>query len=131
MKTDPKTIAPISVSHCNPVYVNGRVKYWNIQVVYNADLFLYRPDKKLLNVSELRRSLMQEPLYFEMITPVLNPKIYIPNRGHVSNARYDDVDGTTILGYSWRNGLFGRGAERADRFRTNMLAKIANNEKVK
>ena len=110
-------VNPVAVSGVWPVYVNGRLKYWTVDVEYDADLRLphqeYLPD-------DLGKSGI-----------VLNPVFDIKKTRHVSFVKYEPGTNNTRLTYSWRDGLFGLGGERAWRFRLNIIAQINKNENIK
>ena len=110
-------VNPVAVSGVKPVYVNGRLKYWTVDVEYDADLRLphqeYLPD-------DLGKSGI-----------VLNPVFDIKKPHHVSFVKYEPGTNNTRLTYSWRDGLFGLGGERAWRFRLDIIAQINKNENTK
>lgn len=107
------SVKPIKVSQVNPVYINGKIKYWGLDVTYNGDLRL--PGQKFLPD--------------EVFGIILNPVIDIEKVCYVSAVKYDANTDSTKLSYSFRDGLFGRGAERAWQFRIKMLASITRQKK--
>ena len=75
-------------------------------------------------------------LYANDCPYVLNPKLSIPGYNKISTVKWDEKskDGdnkysNTLVGYMFRDGLFGRGAERAWCFRIKILARINENNK--
>ena len=67
---------------------------------------------------------------------VLNPRLDIPKSGKISTVRWDEKSkegdnkyANTLVGYMFRDGLFGRGAERAWQFRIKMMAEITRQKK--
>ena len=106
---------PVQVSQCNPVYINGKLKYWNLSVEYLGDLRL--PNQQFL------------PRDFGEYGVVLNPVISVRKLRYVNTVKYDNNTGNTTLTYVFRDGLFGRGAEKAWQLRIWMLARI--NENIK
>lgn len=110
-------VNPIAVSGVKPVYVNGRLKYWTVDVDYNRNLRL--PHQEYL-LDDLGNSGI-----------VLNPVFDIKKSRRVSFVKYEPGTNNTRLTYSWRDGLFGLGGERAWRFRLNIIAQINKNENIK
>lgn len=110
-------VNPVAVSGVWPVYVNGRLKYWTVDVEYDADLRLpyqeYLPDD------------------WEKSGVLLNPVFDIKKSRHVSFGKYNPETNNTRLTYSWRDGLFGLGGERAWLFRLSIIAEINRNENIK
>lgn len=132
--TETKKISakPLFVSHCDPVYVNDKLKYYQVKVSFAGDLRLMAP---AVISSDLVKNpaLYNEPLLHEMMQPVLNPKIKLPNILHAYSLTYDDTDNTTLISYAFRNDLFGIGANRAWKFRLRMLGELrkAKDENIK
>lgn len=110
-------VNPVAVSGVKPVYVNGRLKYWTVDVDYNRNLRL--PHQEYL-LDDLGNSGV-----------VLNPVFDIKKSRRVSFVKYNRDTNNTRLTYSWRDGLFGFGGERAWRFRLNIIAEINRNENIK
>jgi len=112
---------PVAVSY-GPVYVNGRVKFWRVGVTYVGKL--------VMNIKqEPRYKYKKEPESFDIV-----PGLNIPNLNHAEIFDYDAKSDTTLICYVWKDGLFGRGAERAWNFRLKIFGEIINNrhkEKVK
>ena len=106
---------PVRVSQCTPVYINGKLKYWNLSVEYVGDLRL--PNQKFL------------PRDFGEYGVVLNPVISVHKLRYVNTVKYDDNTGNTKLTYVFRDGIFGLGAERAWQLRIWALARINENNK--
>jgi hypothetical protein len=111
MKKTP--VKPIAVSQVNPIYIDGKIKYWGLDVTYNGDLRL--PGQKFLPN--------------EVFGVILNPVIDIEQVCYVSAVKYDTNTDSTKLSYSFRDGVFGRGAERAWQLRIKMLAQITQQKK--
>ena len=128
--TNKSSAKPISVSHCNPVYVNGKIKYWNVYVEYAGNISMNSDTiaKWREIISKNPKVLENNPFYHDVLRPIFNPNIIIPNIEHATEKfKYDSERDVSLMGYSWRDGLFGRGAERAWNFRLKMLADIMNN----
>ncbi|MCQ2568549.1 MAG: hypothetical protein MJ163_03055 [Alphaproteobacteria bacterium] len=102
-------IVPVDVSHCVPVYINGKIKYWNVHVFYGGDLSTNTEQREETHkiTDESSKVFFED---FEMLKPVIKPNIIISE-----------------LEYSWRDGLFGNGARRAWDFRLKMYSQIINN----
>lgn len=115
---------PISVSHCTPVYINGRIKYWNIRVFYEGDLSTNTAQR-----TDVLKLVNKNPYlvwkFMDELQPFLKPDIIIPQKNRLTGLfRYNPEKDLSELEYSWRDGLFGYGAERAWQFRLKMLAQI-------
>ena len=150
-------VKPIEVSEVKPNYVKGRISSWRVSVRYAGDLALWHDDPLPRNLSEYRQFLQKNGLtvdedsigrdFFEFtknmglaydfnVTYVLNPALKIPKRNNLSTVKWDEkskkVDdkySNTLVGYVFLRGLFGRGANRAERFRQKMLSEINENTK--
>lgn len=117
-------IVPVDVSHCVPVYINGKIKYWNVHVFYGGDLSTNTKQR------EETRKIIDKLSFedFEMLKPVIKPNIIIPKESHLTGLfRYNREKNVSELEYSWRDGLFGNGARRAWDFRLKMYSQIINN----
>ena len=131
-KTNKKNAVPVSVEYV-PVYINGRVKYYNVHVKYIGDLSLNTESRE--SALELREksplAFNSDPMNHRMLTPVLREDVIIPKRYHITGFKYDSTKNISDIQYSWRNGLFGHGAERAWQFKIKMQALITVNENIK
>ena len=137
MKSNKKKeqIIPVSVSNVVPVYHwrnRGRIIAYNVHVFFDGDLSTNTEQRE-----EFKRLYEQHPghkaddFFYESLRSILKPNISIPKESHLTGLfRYDREKNVSELEYSWRNGLFGCGAERAWKFRIRMLAQI-NKQKVK
>lgn len=85
---------PVSVSHISPVYHNGHVRFWRMHVECAGKL---------------------TPLDLDIL----------PETQHlIEFGEHKMPENTTVLKYSWRNGLFGLGWNRIWQFRIKILSKI-------
>ena len=118
-------VNPVAVSGVKPIYVNGRLKYWTVDVEYDADLRL--PPQE--NLPDDFGWVDDDVLGKSGI--VLNPVFNIKKTRRISFVKYNRDTNNTRLTYSWRDGLFGFGGERAWQFRLNIIAQINKNENIK
>lgn len=131
MKQQPKQpVKPVSVSQTVPVYNNGRIIAWNVHVFFDGDLSTNTAQR-----NKWRELIDKNPhLVWEdgkMLNPILKKNIIIPNERHLTGLfRYNPEKNVSELEWSWRDGLFGCGAERAWQFRIKILAQI-NKQRVK
>ena len=122
-------VKPVSVSHCTPVYINGRIKAYNLRVFYAGVLSMNTNERR-----EWRKFVDENPqtLYdnLDMLRPVIKPNLQITGASHLTGYfKYHDADDTSEFEYSWRKGIFNRGAERAWQFRMKILASIHEDTK--
>ncbi len=128
-----KSITPVSVSDCLPVYINGRIKYWTVNVCYDGDLSTNTKEREewreLYNKYPYEVS-WNEHMPVSPLQPVLKPNINIPGEIHLTGYfKYHHENNTSELEYAWRNVLFG--AKRARNFRLKILEQIKNKHKEK
>ncbi len=121
-----KFVQPVSVSDCIPMYIDGRLKYWNVHVKYVGNL----------SMDGVFKNLRAQDFIYDSngFAPVFTVEKDVPNGRHLAGFfKYDKKSNTSGLDYYWRNGLFGRGWDRAWKFRLEILAQIKtlNDEKVK
>ena len=126
MATAKKQIAkPVSVSCREPVYIDGKIKYWQVRVVFDGDLRLSPPvnlsyeDIKMLHNLHINERFNSEELSL---------KVKLPQMFHICSFEYDDKSGNTSVLYSFRSDLLGIGAQRAWCFRLKILDKIQANQ---
>ena len=150
-------VKPIEVSEIKPNYARGRISSWYFDVRYAGDLALWHDDPLPRNLSEYRQFLQKNDLtidednierdFFEFrknmgvaydfnVTYVLNPAFKIPKRNNLSTVKWDekskngdDKYSNTVVGYVFLRGLFGRGVNRAERFRQKLLSEINENSR--
>ena len=122
-------VKPVSVSHCTPVYINGRIKAYNLRVFYAGDLSTNTSERrKWRNFIDEHPQMLWDNM--DMLKPVINPNLHIPGVSHLTGLfKYHDNDDTSELEYSWCKGLFNLGAERAWQFRLKILASISEDTK--
>ena len=121
-------VQPVSVSHCNPVYINGRIKYWAVRVEYAGNLAMNGISvRRWLDTFEHNvQAFYENPAGYDALRTILKTNLIIPGAEHMTGFfRYDAKRNISALDFAWRDGLFGRGADRAWKFRLNMLAEIA------
>lgn len=120
-------IVPVDVSHCVPVYINEKIKHWNVHVFYGGDLSTNTEQREETHkITDESSKVSFED--FEMLKPVIKPNIIIPKESHLTGLfRYNREKNVSELEYSWRDGLFGNGARRAWDFRLKMYSQIINN----
>lgn len=118
---------PVSVSQCMPVYIQGKIKYWKVCVEYTGNLAmnltsvnawrdLYNKNPKFFN---------ENPAYYDALHIILKQNIAVPGTKYMTGFfKYNPEKDTSELEYAWRDGLFGRGGERAWQFRIQMLAQM-------
>lgn len=121
---------PVGVSDCNPIYVDGRIKYWTVTVDYVGDLSINTPQRTAVAQDLVNLRLLDDDMNHEMLRPVLNPNVIIPNVRRLSGEfRYNPQTNTSSLVYWWRAGFLGLGGNRAWNFRTKIVD--AMQQKVK
>ncbi|MCQ2571753.1 MAG: hypothetical protein MJ165_02015 [Alphaproteobacteria bacterium] len=126
----------VSVSHCMPVYSKGKIKGWNVYLKYSGNLSVNSENiHKWQDLFDKNPSLLQKnPFYYNMLHPVLDQDVIIPNPKHLTGYfKYDAENNISVIEYGWRDGIFGWGAERAWNFRLKMLGLInkKQNENIK
>ncbi|MBO4672033.1 MAG: hypothetical protein J5608_00050 [Alphaproteobacteria bacterium] len=132
MKNKLKCVAqPVSVSDCNPIYVDGRIKYWTVTVDYAGDLSVNTLGRtRARDLVDNNPGLLDDNMNHEMLRAVLKPDVIIPNARRLSGEfRYNPQNNTSSLVYWWRAGFLGLGGNRAWSFRTKMVD--AMQQKVK
>ena len=128
-----QNVETVSVSQCVPVYINGKIKYWKVNVEYAGNLAM-----NLTSVNAWRdvynknpKAFYENPAHYDALRIILKPNILIPSVKHMTGFfKYNPEKNVSQLEYAWRDGLFGWGAERAWQFRIKMLAQI-NKQKAK
>ncbi len=103
---------PVSVSGCNPVYDKQNKKIISWYVVVDLKSNACPPVAK-----KYWPIVKKADVYF----------VGCKNDGVCLVDNYDSATNITTVKYDFRDGLFGRGAERAWQFRIKMLALINKN----
>lgn len=125
---------PISVSDCNHICVDGRIKAWTVAVEYKGDLSVNSKVAK-----DSHGLFVDEPMQFRrntfkynFLAPVLNQNIIIPEMTLCVGDygfEYDDKRDVSVIEYRWKNKSFSFALERANRFRLRVLSRM--NQKTK
>lgn len=122
-----QNVETVSVSQCIPVYINGKIKYWKVNVGYAGNLAM-----NLTSVNAWRdiynknpKAFYENPAYYDALRIILKPNLLLPEVKHMTGFfKYNPEKNISELEYAWRDGLFWRGSERAWQFRIQMLAQM-------
>ena len=129
MKKEQKAV-PVAVSHITPLYVDGRIEFWRVDVTYTGDLATNTNQiKEWCDIYKKTPELFEtHPGLYNMMSPIFVSGLSIPNLKYAHIFNYDAKSDKTMLGYVWKDGLLGRGAEHAWQFRLEILKEIMNNK---
>ena len=139
-------VKPIEVSEIKPNYVRGRISSWYFDVRYAGDLALWHDDPLPRNLSEYRQFLQKNDLTIDEDNIGRDFFEFRKNMGvaydvhvtYLSTVKWDekskngdDKYSNTVVGYVFLRGLFGRGVNRAERFRQKLLSEINEKKQIR